>query len=654
MTALLLLLGSFMLYLVTLSGTVPAYRDSGDMISAVWTLGIAHPPGYPLYVTAGKLFSDILPLANAAYRVNVFSAVCMAGSVVGLYGVVKSLTRNRGIALAAAVLYAVSPAVVSLARVAEMYSLAALFASGIIACYIVNTPRSLLLGSFLVGLGFGVHPTLLFLGFLFIPKLSSPAGSYSSFPAVSGGESIKDMMDPRPVTAGDDGKKAAAGNDGWLRQGIWRLGFFLLGFSVVGLLFFRAGTDPVQNWGNPSTLADLWRLITRSNYGGLKLHPTESHFSWTSAGVAEQTMYFVKALFRQWGWIGVLPGVLGLFVSFRRYKALAVSGVVAGPLFFILSNLPLEDVTTGPILQPYLVLVNLIWGVWAAAGLQSLLSRTSNAVVQGMLLAVLMCPALFRAAHAFSSNRDHFYAYDLARNMARTLPANAVIYDPDDPISFTLRTLQLTEGRRPDLVLLNFFRTYWGYRQIMRRWPDLLPPGPLNSAQELERLFWTYSMHRRPFYADLPVKVPAPMSYRSEGLLYPISSAAAPMEPPQLVRSRRFFEFYVWRGVWRTVDHGDFFTRQVLNYPAAAWCNLGMKYAERGEWAAAQMCYYRALCIDPRLSAAYNNLGVVDFEQRRYDRAVRNYEWALRYDPGNEGYRRNLELSKTIPQRSDR
>ncbi len=49
-------------------------EDSGDFIMGVLTLGIVHPPGYPLYTILGHLFS-YLPLGDPAFRVNLFSAL---------------------------------------------------------------------------------------------------------------------------------------------------------------------------------------------------------------------------------------------------------------------------------------------------------------------------------------------------------------------------------------------------------------------------------------------------------------------------------------------------------------------------------------------------------------------------------------------------
>ncbi|MBU2461890.1 DUF2723 domain-containing protein, partial [bacterium] len=45
---LLVLFVSFGVYLHTLTPTV-GFHDSGELITVAYTLGIAHPPGYPLY-----------------------------------------------------------------------------------------------------------------------------------------------------------------------------------------------------------------------------------------------------------------------------------------------------------------------------------------------------------------------------------------------------------------------------------------------------------------------------------------------------------------------------------------------------------------------------------------------------------------------------
>ncbi len=59
-------------YLKTVSPSVN-FIDSGELISSLYEPGIAHPPGYPLYVLMGYVMSHVLP-GEVAWRVNALSA----------------------------------------------------------------------------------------------------------------------------------------------------------------------------------------------------------------------------------------------------------------------------------------------------------------------------------------------------------------------------------------------------------------------------------------------------------------------------------------------------------------------------------------------------------------------------------------------------
>src|ERR1019366_1204989 len=58
--ALAVFAAAFSLYLGCLYPAI-APRDSSDMASAAMTLGVAHPPGYPLYSVLGRAWLEILP-----------------------------------------------------------------------------------------------------------------------------------------------------------------------------------------------------------------------------------------------------------------------------------------------------------------------------------------------------------------------------------------------------------------------------------------------------------------------------------------------------------------------------------------------------------------------------------------------------------------
>src|SRR5216110_3815277 len=67
------------LYLVTLAPST-AMWDTSEYIAAAYTLGLPHPPGNPLFVILGRVFS-ILPIASSvAVRINILAAICSAVS----------------------------------------------------------------------------------------------------------------------------------------------------------------------------------------------------------------------------------------------------------------------------------------------------------------------------------------------------------------------------------------------------------------------------------------------------------------------------------------------------------------------------------------------------------------------------------------------
>ena len=65
-------LASFMIYILTLDPSL-FRNDSPETITACYTLGIPHPPGYPLHDLLGRLFG-FLSIGNRAMTLNLFSA----------------------------------------------------------------------------------------------------------------------------------------------------------------------------------------------------------------------------------------------------------------------------------------------------------------------------------------------------------------------------------------------------------------------------------------------------------------------------------------------------------------------------------------------------------------------------------------------------
>jgi len=127
--ALLLAVAAFVLYAITAAPSVATqFDDSLEFQVVLPTLGIAHPSGYPLYTLAGKLFTGLLPLRDAAGRANLFSALLAAAAVGVLYRVARTVAGSRAAAIVTTVVFAISPTWWSQATIAEVYALHGLLA----------------------------------------------------------------------------------------------------------------------------------------------------------------------------------------------------------------------------------------------------------------------------------------------------------------------------------------------------------------------------------------------------------------------------------------------------------------------------------------------------------------------------------------------
>src|SRR3972149_8029284 len=81
-----------MIYFKTTANTV-VYGDSGEYITVGKILGIAHPPGYPLYTILAHLFT-YLPLNSIAWRINFLSAVTSVFALIVFYFACYFLTKR--------------------------------------------------------------------------------------------------------------------------------------------------------------------------------------------------------------------------------------------------------------------------------------------------------------------------------------------------------------------------------------------------------------------------------------------------------------------------------------------------------------------------------------------------------------------------------
>jgi len=153
---------AFALYVRTLFPSVVG-GDSAEFQVLAYQVGIAHCPGYPVYLLLAKLFTFI-PVGDIAYRVNLFSGFMAALAVSGSYLVAVLLTHNRTASLLGAALLAISTTFWSHAVITEVYTAGAAFVApifiGLLLWQQTGKRLPLFIAGLFGGISLGVHSTV--------------------------------------------------------------------------------------------------------------------------------------------------------------------------------------------------------------------------------------------------------------------------------------------------------------------------------------------------------------------------------------------------------------------------------------------------------------------------------------------------------------
>lgn len=419
------------LYIRTLAPSVMP-GDYAEFQFCAAVLGVPHPTGYPLYILLGKLFT-LLPFDDIAYKVNLSSAVYMAGAVGVLYATSRKLLRMIRLAKAwwaaatAALLFAISPTVWAMSLVARSYALNALLVGSIIFALLswreTGRVRWFYASCLLVGLSMVHHGTT----YLLLPAY----GLYLL------------MIEVERHRQGDEQKRR-------LRRGLGVLSL-LVGFSPMLFLVYRFLYGAPYYWGNPTTWKDFFSLIT-----GGPFHNQVMGFGWGSQ--SERIVFGLGELSGQYTLLGLAVGLVGLATlwRYRRAEATLLTLMMLGNSFFAM-NYSLVGYL-------YFIPTFLIWGAFIAVGSACLAkmgasllgkyahpaSRAGAVIAGAALLALIGYTCALRYPNIDQSGQTA--TRDQALALLKAAPPNASVYLDWEGLS-VVRFYRLTYGMRTDLAL---------------------------------------------------------------------------------------------------------------------------------------------------------------------------------------------------------
>lgn len=448
---------AFGVYLMTLAPGVD-FIDAGELSAVAWTLGIAHPTGYPLFSVVGWCFAHVPLPVEPVVRLNIMAAVLGSAGVFMFFQLVAFILREvfpsedgqqERLRLAAttgaSLLLAFSETYWSQAVAVEVYSLHLFLVSIVLYSFLSangstrqammeRMDRWWIAFAFTLGLAFANHMTTILLapGFLVYYFWQQGWNARS-----------------------------------WRRIGLLVLPF-LLGISVYLYLPIRGGEDPVMNWGAPTTLERfLWHVSGKQFRVWI--------FSSTSVA-GKQFTYFLSSLPSEHGYVGLLLAIPGMILLWFRSKLIAVlTALLAIVCVGYSINYDIHDIDS------YFLLSYLMVALWAGVTLfsagQWLMGR--HASVHGLIIVSIMAIGLIPLAVHYPTadeSRD-FLVEDYTANMFSSLDSGAIALSTqwDFWVSAAYYE-QLVRRVRADVTVIDkeLLRRSWYLHQLEHRFPQLI------------------------------------------------------------------------------------------------------------------------------------------------------------------------------------
>lgn len=440
----LLTLGVILIVYGLTMGTSIGPIDSGELATAAWTWGVAHPTGYPLYTSLGFLWSH-LPLGmRVIMQLNLFSLLCTAASAWLLErsarrllpANIPDLTATFAVT-GAMLMYAFQRTIWSQSTVVEVYSLHLLCISAFTWRFLLaletGKKADLLIAGICLGLAFSNHMTTI----LLIPGILI-------------------------LYFWKKGINKAA-----IQQGLLFLpGVIGIPILMYGLLMMRAGQEPLLNWGAPSSLTSLFRHVSGAQFQIWFKFGDEA-----KGTLARNFGVFMDGLLKGTGYLALIPAIAGIFALSMVSRPLLVFVLVnIGWTVWYAAHYDIHDI------ESYFSWAYFNVALLAAAGGVMLVSRLPRIAGAALLLPGLMACVLNFPDTTMRGN-DFYEQY--TRNVLENAPKDAIIltYEWDFFIS-PAYYLQQVEGIRPDVRIVDkeLLRRSWYYPQLEGMYPGILAP----------------------------------------------------------------------------------------------------------------------------------------------------------------------------------
>jgi len=523
---------TFVVYNLTRAPTL-SFWDCGEFIACASILGVPHPPGTPLYVLLGRLFTLFPTSADIAARVTLISTISSAGAAMlaffvlyrilrGRLGDLRSAAWKKPVAYVGAITGALfmsfSTTHWNNAVEAEVYGASMFVIMGIMWLALrwydnrqtMKGNRYLIAISYVAFASIGLHLTAFMVvpsALLFIVLADKQLRTDWRF-WLTGVVlfTISFSFELFGISWLIWFTVAAIAVFVARRRKAWVLILLLLVAGAVGYtnhLFIpiRSAQDPAIDENNPETFESFRYFLGRKQYGSENMITRMFH---RRGKLANQfgdhaRMGFWRFFKTQYGFTGVLfiPvfalgifGCLWLWIRHKNFGVLLVSMLILGSIGLVLymnfaDGARFNQLTGDAYIEvrdrdyfftPGYTFFGLMMGV-GLAGLLEMFFRRRKTVTTGRVawisLVLLLLPLYQLQANYASCDRSRdFVPWDYAYNLLNFCEQDAILFTSGDNDTFPVWCLQESYGVRKDVSVVNLSlaNTDWYILQMRDRY----------------------------------------------------------------------------------------------------------------------------------------------------------------------------------------
>ncbi|XP_069452796.1 LOW QUALITY PROTEIN: protein O-mannosyl-transferase TMEM260 [Ovis canadensis] len=449
-------------FTLTLPPSLPG-GDSGELITAAHELGVAHPPGYPLFTLVAKLAILLFPFGSVAYRVNLLCGLFGAAAAALLFFTVFRLSGSYAGGILAAGVFSFSRLTWQWSIAAEVFSLNNLFVGLLMALTVhfeeaaTAQERSKIakIGALCCGLSLCNQHTIVLYVLCIIPWI------------------LFRLLKEKELSPGSLLKLS--------------LCFFAGLLPYIYLPVSSYLNQARWTWGDQTTLLGFLTHFLREEYGTFSLAKSEIGSSMSEILLSQVTNMRTQLSFN----IQALAVWANICLTRKDRQSPSLIWLFTGmfciySLFFAWrANLDISKPLFMGVVERFWMQSNAVVAVLAGIGLAALVSESNRVLnTNGLqylewLSAILFVTCQIYSNYSICDQRTNYVIDKFAKNLLSSMPRDAIILLRGDLPGNSLRYMHYCEGLRPDISLVDQeMMTYeWYLPKMAKHLPGVKFPG---------------------------------------------------------------------------------------------------------------------------------------------------------------------------------